>query len=72
MSAPLTPQLVQGSTVNKVHYLCSSSPNELVGTGIKGQTTVLSGANQVTDGELEGLGKIIGNGGRERKGANST
>ena len=43
-----------------------------MGTGVKGQTTVLSGANQVTDGELEGLGKIIGNGGRERKGANST
>ena len=43
-----------------------------MGTGVKGQTIVLSGANQVTDGELEGLGKIIGNGGRERKGANST
>ena len=66
------PQLVQGSTANKVYYLCCSSPNELVETGIKGQTTVLSGAKQVTDGELEGLGTIIGNGGRERRGANST
>ena len=43
------PQLVQGSTVNKFHYLCSSSLNELVGTGIKGQTTILSGAKQVTE-----------------------